>query len=178
MRRFGRIDAPKDVVQFVLTDFERWPDWMPGVQEVTILETDGVETNLEVRHHQFGRNFLQKQRCWIEPDGLRQFQISGQFKKWESRWRIVAPPDGEGTTVSCRMEVDPGFVGRLLPSGVWRGFLDRLFEDCLIGIEAQAQALTERPETAPADHDVLLQVFETDAGLEVWVEGRRFLVET
>jgi hypothetical protein len=76
------------------------------------------------------------------------------------------------------MEVDPGFVGRLLPSGVWRGFIDRLFEDCLIGIEAQAQALTERPETAPADHDVLLQVFETDAGLEVWVEGRRFLVET
>lgn len=178
MRRIGRIDAPVDVVRGVLADVERWTDWMPGVTQVTILESDGVESVLDVHHRQFGRIFRQKEWCRVEPDGLRQRLLEGQFKKWESRWRIVAPPDGEGTTVSCRMEVDPGFVGRLLPSGVWRGLLDRLFDDCLIGIEAQAQALTERPETAPADHDILLQVFETDAGLEVWVEGRRFLVET
>ena len=178
MRRVGRIDAPQNVVQGVLTDFEQWPEWMPGVRQVTILESDGTEAVLEVHHHQFGRNFRQKLWCRIEPDGLRQTQLEGQFKKWESRWRLVAPPDGEGTTVSLRMEVDPGFVGRLLPSGVWRGLLDRLFEECLIGVEAQAQALTERPEAAPADHDVLLQVFETDAGLEVWVEGRRFLVDS
>ena len=178
MRRIHRIDAPVDVVRGVLTDFERWPDWMPGVREVTILESDGVESVLEVIHHQFGRNLRQKQWCRIEPDGLRQTQLEGQFKKWESRWRVATPPDGEGSTVTLRMEVDPGFVGRLLPSGVWRGLLDRLFEDCLAGIEEMAEEHTEKVETLAVDHEVLLQVFETDDGLEVWVEGRRFLIDT
>jgi len=178
MRRIGRIDAPVDVVRAVLADVERWTDWMPGVTQVTILESDGIESVLDVHHRQFGRIFRQKEWCRIEPDGLRQKLLEGQFKKWESRWRVLAPPDGEGSTVSLRMEVDPGFVGRLIPSGVWRGMLDRLFEECLSGAEAQAQTLTEKPAAARVDQEVLLQVFETDDGLEVWIEGRRFLVDT
>jgi len=178
MRRIGRIDAPVDVVRSVFADVERWTDWMPGVTQVTILESDGVESVLDVHHRQFGRNFRQKEWCRIEPDGLSQRLLEGQFKKWESRWRVVAPPDGEGSTVSLSMDVNPGFVGRLLPSGVWRGMLDRLFEECLAGAEAQALALCEQPAPAPPHHDVLLQVFETADGLEVWVEGRRFLIES
>jgi len=178
MRRICRVDAPPEVVLGVLKDYERWPDWMPGVQQVAILESDGLESVVEVFLRQYGRNLRQKQRCRIEPDGLRHTQLEGQFKTWEARWRVVAPPEGEGSTVSLWMDVDPGFVGRLLPSGVWRGILDRLFEECLAGAEAQALALTEQPAAAPADRDVLLQVFETDDGLEVWVEGRRFLVDT
>ncbi len=178
MRRISRTDAPVDIIRNVLVDYERWPEWMPGVQRATILESDGAESLVEVLVHQYGRKLRQKQRCRAETDGLRQTQLEGLFKKWETRWRVVAPPEGEGSTVSLWMDVDPGFVGRLLPGGVWRGILDRLFEDCLAGAEAQALALTERPTPAPADHDVLLQVFETDHGLEVWVEGRRFLVDT
>jgi len=178
MRRIGRVDAPMDVVRGVLIDCESWPKWMPGVQQVTILESDGIESVLDVQFYQFGRKFRQKQWCRAEPDGLRQTLLEGQFKKWESRWRLVTPPEGEGTTVSLRMEVDPGFIGRLLPSGVWRGLLDRLFEDCLTGVEEMAEKLVEKPEPPPSDHEVLLQVFETDKGLEVWVEGRRFLIES
>jgi ribosome-associated toxin RatA of RatAB toxin-antitoxin module len=178
MRRISRIDALPTVVRGVLVDYERWPDWMPGVQQVDILESDGVESVVGVYLHQYGRNLRQKQRCRVEPDGLRQTQLEGQFKKWEARWRVIAPPEGEGSTVSLSMDVDPGFVGRLLPSGVWRGMLDRLFEDCLTGIEEMAEGLAEKPETSPIDHKVLLQIFETDDGLEVWVEGRRFLVDS
>jgi ribosome-associated toxin RatA of RatAB toxin-antitoxin module len=178
MRRIGRIDAPVDVVLGVLADVEGWIDWMPGVTQVTILESDGIESVLDVHHRQFGRIFRQKEWCRVEPDGLRQRLLEGQFKKWESRWRVVAPPDDEGSAVSLGMEVDPGFVGRLLPSGVWRGILDRLFEECLTGLEKMAEELGEKPEPLPVDDKVLLQVFETDDGLEVWVEGRRFLVES
>jgi ribosome-associated toxin RatA of RatAB toxin-antitoxin module len=177
MRRISRTDAPVDVMCNVLIDYDRWPEWMPGVQRVDILESDGVESLVEVIVHQYGRKLRQLQRCRAEPDGLRQTQIEGLFKKWETRWRVVAPPEGEGSTISLWMDVDPGFVGRLLPGGMWRGILDRLFEECLTGAEAQAHALTEQPTATPADHEVLLQVFETDHGLEVWVEGRRFLIE-
>ena len=177
MRRFGSIDAPKEVVQQVFVDFVRWPEWMPGVQEVTVLEAGENEAVLDVVHHQFGKAFHIKQRCRIEPDGLRQSQISGKFKSWESRWRFVTPPEGEGTTVSCEMQLDPGLVAFFLPKRVLRGFLDRLYEDCLSGAEAQARVLTESAEASATDRDVLLQVFETDDGLEIWVEGRRFFVE-
>ena len=177
MRRFGSIDAPEEVVRQVFVDFVRWPEWMPGVQEVTVLEAVENEAVLDVVHHQFGQTFHIKQRCRIEPDGLRQSQISGKFKSWESRWRFVTPPEGEGTTVSCEMQLDPGLVAFFLPKRLLRGFLDRLYEDCLSGAEAQARVLTESAEAPATDRDVLLQVFETDDGLEIWVEGRRFFVD-
>ncbi len=177
MRRFGSIDAPVESVRQVFVDFVRWPEWMPGVQEVTILEADEHQSVIDVVHHQFGQTFHIKQRCRIEPDGLRQSQISGKFKSWESRWRFVTPPEGEGTTVSCEMQLDPGLVAWVLPKRVLRGFLDRLYEDCLAGAAAQALAITGTAEAAGAERETLLQVFETDAGLEIWIEGRRFFVE-
>ena len=177
MRRFGSIDAPEEVVRQVFYDFVRWPEWMPGVREVTVLEADDNQAVLECIHHQFSQTFRIKQRCRIEPDGLRQSQISGKFKSWESRWRFVTPPEGEGTTVSCEMQLDPGLVALFLPKRVLRGFLDRLYEDCLSGAEAQARVLTATAEAPGAEPEMLLQVFETDSGLEIWVEGQRFFVE-
>jgi ribosome-associated toxin RatA of RatAB toxin-antitoxin module len=177
MRRFASLDAPADVVRQVFIDFVRWPEWMPGVREVTIVETGENEVVLDVLHHQFGQTFHVKQRCLIEPDGLLQSQIAGKFKSWESRWRFATPPEGQGTTVSCEMQLDPGIVAWILPRGLLRGLLDRLFEECLSGAEEQARILADAAEVPAADGDVLLQVFETDTGLEIWVEGRRFLVE-
>lgn len=176
MRRFASIDAPQEVVRQVFVDFVRWPEWMPSVQEVTVLETDHDQAVIDVVHHQFGQTFHIKQRCRIDSDGLRQSQISGKFKSWESRWRFVTPPEGQGTTVSCEMQLDPGLVARILPRRVLRGFLDRLFEDCLAGAERQARILAESAD-AEAAGETLLQVFETDDGLEIWVEGQRFFVE-
>jgi ribosome-associated toxin RatA of RatAB toxin-antitoxin module len=176
MRRFASIDAAQDLVQQVFTDFVRWPDWMPGVREVTILEATDDEAVLDVLHHNFGQTFHVTQRCRITADGLHQSQIKGKFKSWESRWRFVTPPEGEGTTVSCEMKLDPGLVAWFLPKRVLRGFLDRLFEDCLSGAEAQARVLTDAATTEAAG-ETLLQVFETDSGLEIWVEGQRFFVE-
>jgi ribosome-associated toxin RatA of RatAB toxin-antitoxin module len=177
MRRFGSIDAPEEVVRQVFLDFVRWPEWMPGVQEVTVIEADENQAVIDVVHQQFGQTFHIKQRCRIEPDGLRQSQISGKFKSWESRWRFVTPPEGEGTTVSCEMQLDPGLVALFLPKRVLRGFLDRLYEDCLSGAEAQARVLTATAESPGAEPETLLQVVETDSGLEIWVEGQRFFVE-
>jgi ribosome-associated toxin RatA of RatAB toxin-antitoxin module len=177
MRRFGSIEAPEEVVRQVFLDFVRWPEWMPGVQEVTILEAAEDQAVLDVIHHQFGQTFHIKQRCRIEPDGLRQNQISGKFKSWEARWRFVTPPEGVGTTVSCEMQLDPGLVAFFLPKRVLRGFLDRLYEDCLSGAEAQALAISATTEAPGAGRETLLQVFETDTGLEIWIEGQRFFVE-
>jgi ribosome-associated toxin RatA of RatAB toxin-antitoxin module len=176
MRRFASIDAPQEVVRQVFVDFVRWPEWMPGVKEVTILEATDDQAVLDVLHHQFGQSFHIKQRCRIEADGLRQSQIKGKFRSWESRWRFVTPPEGEGTTVSCEMQLDPGMVAWILPRRVLRGFLDRIFEDCLAGAEEQARILTDAAE-AEAAEDTLLQVFETDEGLEIWIEGQRFFIE-
>jgi ribosome-associated toxin RatA of RatAB toxin-antitoxin module len=176
MRRFAIVDAPQEVVRQVFVDFVRWPEWMPGVQEVTILEASEDQAVIDVLHHQFGQSFHITQRCWIESDGLRQSQISGKFKTWEARWRFVDPPEGEGTTVSCEMELDPGLVAWILPRRMLRGLLDRLFEDCLDGAEAQARLLMGTAE-AETGEETVLQVFETDTGLEIWVEGQRFFVE-
>ena len=43
--------------------------------------------------------------------------------------------------------------------------------------ELQAMALAATAEAPGAERETLLQVFETDTGLEIWVEGRRFFVE-
>ena len=176
MRRFGSIDAPEEVVRQVFADFVRWPEWMPGVQEVTVLEVGDGEAKLDVLHHQLGRTFHVTQRCTIEADGLRQSQISGKFRSWEARWRFVTPPEGRGTTVSCEMSLDPGRVAWFLPRRVLHGFLDRLFEDCLRGAEAQARAVSDAADSATG-REVLLQIFETETGLEIFFEGQRFFVK-
>jgi ribosome-associated toxin RatA of RatAB toxin-antitoxin module len=164
-------------VRTIFFDFVRWPEWMPGVRDVTILESGEDYAVLDVVHHMFGQTFRVRQRSRIEPDGLHQSQISGKFKSWESRWRFVTPPEGGGTTVSCEMHLDPGLVAWIVPKKILRGLLDRLFEDCLSGAEEQVRALAGAEHGVPVDRDVVLQVFETDDGLEIWVEGQRFFVE-
>jgi hypothetical protein len=74
------------------------------------------------------------------------------------------------------MQLDPGVVALMRPRRVLRGFLDRIFEDCLAGAESQARLLTETADAKVAG-ETLLQVFETDTGLEIWIEGQRFFVE-
>jgi ribosome-associated toxin RatA of RatAB toxin-antitoxin module len=142
-----------------------------------VLDADEHQAVIDVVHHQFGQTFHIKQRCRIEADGLSQSQISGKFKSWESRWRFVTPPEGKSTTVSCEMQLDPGLVAWILPRRVLRGFLDQLFEDCLSAAEAQARVVSDTAKAPGAELETLLQVFETDTGLEIWIEGQRFFVE-
>ena len=71
MRRFASIDAPEEAVRTIFFDFVRWPEWMPGVREVTIVESGDDYAVLDVVHHLFGQTFRVRQRSRIEPDGLR-----------------------------------------------------------------------------------------------------------
>lgn len=180
IRKYGRVDAPKELVRSIFINPEEWPLWFPGVAEVTIVDRSEDRFTVDIDGRYMGRRMFGRIECTIEPHGLVQRQLSGWLKKWDTRWRFVTPPDGRGTTLACQVDLDLGFAGVFAPKRMIQAFVGRVFGDTIEQLNRRAQELLSESEelepTAVAEVP-LIQVYETPEGLEVWVAGRRYLLE-
>jgi carbon monoxide dehydrogenase subunit G len=180
IRKYGRIDAPKELVRSIFIEPEDWPLWFPGVEEVAVIERTESRFEVEIGGHYMGRRMHGRMDCTVQADGMVQRQLSGWLKKWDTHWRFLTPPDGRGTTLACEVDLDLGVVGVFAPSRMIHSFVGRVFADTVDQVNRRALELlseAEAPETPDAEEQPLLQVFETPDGLEIWVAGRRYLLE-
>ena len=178
-RKYARLALPRDVVKRIFLDAENWPLWFPGVRWVEILDRTDERILAAVRGRYMGRHIYGDLDCRIEADGLFQHQLTGWVKQWDTHWRFLEPPDGRGTTLSCEVALDFGFIGAFLPTTLVDRFTDSVFGDTVSQIEEYVQTLPVEERSAGADEGEppLLQVYETPVGVEVRVAGRRFTVD-
>lgn len=172
----GHVNLEPAQVAAVFADIDNWHRWMPGLERVRILERreHGAKLAMEQRFH--GREFNQELLCGFGPTEVHQQQIRGQLRHWECRWTFAPPPDGRGTTISTELHIELGGVmGLLISDRILGEFLERSFRETLRKLEqwGRRQAAATDTHAQPGD-DVILQLFETEQGLELWLDGKTY----
>jgi len=179
IRKFGIVDAPIPVIRDIFADLEAWPQWMPTVRAVRVLERSQERALAEVDRIHRRRVQTTTFEYRFGPDGQTERQVAGIAKKWESAWRYETGPHGQGTLVSCRLDLDMGFVGWFAPAKMIQDWIDRTFDKTLRALGEQAQLIEPRARpdepTRTEIHPSTIQVFATPGELEVWVDGRKYV---
>ncbi|MGD8559564.1 MAG: type II toxin-antitoxin system RatA family toxin [Gammaproteobacteria bacterium] len=102
----------------VISDIERYPEFLPGWQRVKIMRRDGNTLQVE---QQVGMAFIswrfESRATFDPPDDITIHSINGPFANLETRWSL-APAGDNKTRVSLRMHSDkvPGPAYRFLQS--------------------------------------------------------------
>ncbi|MDR7417519.1 MAG: SRPBCC family protein [Armatimonadota bacterium] len=110
------IRAPLDRVYALAKDVERFPEFMPDLERVTILERSPSGTTSEWVGVVHGRKIR-----WVEDDVwddaryLCTFvQRSGDFSRYQGEWRFEPAPEGTRTSLTVDFELDIPLAGALL----------------------------------------------------------------
>ncbi len=111
------IRAPLETVYGLAKQVEEFPQFMPDLDRVTVLERrDGVPTVTEWVGNVEGRQIR-----WVEDDAwddaqhlCRFRQRDGDFERYEGTWMFT--PEGEGTRTAITVEFEFGIplIGNLL----------------------------------------------------------------
>jgi ribosome-associated toxin RatA of RatAB toxin-antitoxin module len=179
IHKFGTVDAPVDVVRRYFSDIESWPQWMPTVRAVRILERSEKRVVAEIDRVQRRRTQTATFEFNVDPTGQRERQIKGPAKRWEADWRFQVGPRNTGTVVSCRLELDMGIAGLFAPAKLIQRWIDHTFDETLRGVGDQARlvgATRAAGESAQAEAEISsIRVFATPTELEIWIGDRKYL---
>ena len=180
IRKYVRVDVRPETMRDLFRDVEQWPDWMPSIESLDVLERADDRAVVRVRQRLGGRVFTQKLRLEFGPQGYTETQLSGRLKRWKAVWRFVDPPAGQGTVVSTQVDIALGAVGFFIPKSVVQRMIDNLH--ALIVSRAEARARRREARRMPTVWGVLpgqklsIKVYETPTELEVWLGDRRFVL--
>jgi ribosome-associated toxin RatA of RatAB toxin-antitoxin module len=139
------IAAPPDRVYAIARDVERFPDFMPEVQRITVLEASGDGTRQVVAWVGLIPAFRLTVK-WTEEDlwddaarTCRFTQLKGDFTEYGGLWRFE--PEGEGcrfeSTVTYELEIPT--IGPLI-----RGVVRKIMTDNVNRLQA---AIKKRAES-------------------------------
>jgi ribosome-associated toxin RatA of RatAB toxin-antitoxin module len=110
------IHAPLDRVYALAKDVERFPDFMPDLVSVAVIERRPTGTVTEWVGVVQGRKIR-----WVEEDEWDDTfhtcvfkQRSGDFDRYEGTWRFEAVPEGTRTSLAVEFELDIPLAGVLL----------------------------------------------------------------
>ncbi len=99
-------------------DVERFPQFMPDLDSVTVIERHATGTVTEWVGRVQGRRIR-----WVEEDEwddarrVCAFKLrSGDFSKYEGTWRFEETPEGVLTSMEVEFEMDIPLAGALLSS--------------------------------------------------------------
>jgi carbon monoxide dehydrogenase subunit G len=150
-----QIDATKERLFAIISDFNRWSEWFPGCKEAKIVTDKGntkqVELTLSsVKTLSMGLEFD------LTPMQLINFRkYSGKdVKDYAGSFRLMNASDGAGTVVMGEMEMD---AGAMVP----KFMVGRIMEKSLA---QTAEALKLRVHTAPKYESELLVAAAPGAG--------------
>lgn len=110
------IHAPLDRVYALAKDVERFPDFMPDVESVAVIERRPTGTVTQWVGLVQGRKIR-----WVEEDEWNDAlhtcvfrQRSGDFSRYEGTWRFEPEPGGTRTSLAVEFELDIPLAGALL----------------------------------------------------------------
>lgn len=181
MRRFGTIDGPVDLVRQTFVDVSGWPSWMPYVSSAKVVQSDAGRQKIELTRRYRGRTYAETMLLDAGGEAVRQLQLTGYFRKWDALWKFLPAPSGQGTTVLCELDVEVGGVlGMFATAGLVNRELDPMFRELLRNLERRVRSrLPAPPQPLPdaaGDLGALLRLYQTPAGLELWFEGKKYLL--
>lgn len=135
------IGAPLARVYALAKDVERFPEFMPDLESVAVLERHPTGTVTAWVGRVQGRKIR-----WVEEDEWDDArhtctfrQRSGDFGRYEGAWQFEALPDGTRTSLTVDFELDIPLAGPLLSSLV-RVLMRKNCESMLAALKRQSEA--------------------------------------
>lgn len=110
------IKAPLPEVFRVAKDVERFPQFMPDVRSIRILERSGPRLTVEWVGVMQGRKIRWvEEEAWDDAAHRSAFRlVEGDFSKFEGTWTFEAVPEGTSTTLALDYEMELPLAGALL----------------------------------------------------------------
>ncbi len=137
------IRAPLDRVYALAKDVERFPQFMPDLESVSILERIPGGTVTQWVGVVQGRKIR-----WIEEDAWDDArhvcdfrQRSGDFSRYEGSWMFEALPEGTRTSLAVEYELDIPLAGPLLSTLV-KVLMRKNCESMLAALKGQLEPVS------------------------------------
>ncbi len=134
------IRAPLDQVYLLAKDVEAFPQFMPDLQSVRVLDRRNNETVTEWVGLVQGRKVR-----WVEEDQwedaqhvCRFRQREGDFTKYEGTWSFAATDGGTRTSLAVEFELDLPLAGPLV-SNLLKVLVRKNLESMLAGLKQQLE---------------------------------------
>ena len=143
-----RVDAPRELVWRVLTDWERQPEWMLDAISVEVLtpQREGVGVTIRCPTNLLGITVEDVMRvtAWRDREELAVTHL-GRVITGSGAFRLSDTPDG-GTRIEWWEHVDPplGSLGEWAASALVRPILRRIFGRSLARLARLAEAEARR----------------------------------
>ncbi|MEM9555330.1 MAG: SRPBCC family protein [Acidobacteriota bacterium] len=179
--------APPEAARRLFRDVERWPEWMPGLREITRIDEADDALTVSIEQTVSGRRLRQTAVVTPTSSGFVQRRIAGEPARWILAWSFVPQlEDSHQTDASVTIDADFGVWGRLTP----RRLIERALDDTFRALVDAAEVRLGQPDlpgpSLPDDAEVVfrgapstdgrLQIVEsTDGGVaRVVFDGRTY----
>ncbi|MFN3649601.1 MAG: type II toxin-antitoxin system RatA family toxin [Armatimonadota bacterium] len=146
IRNVISIAAPPDAVYAIARDVERFPDFMPDVQRITVLERSDDGTRQVVEWVGTVPSFRltvkwTEEDLWDDAERTCRFrQVRGDFSAYEGEWLFEPEEGGTRFTSEVRYEMEIPTIGPLI-----KGVVRKIMSDNVDRLQA---ALKRRAEAA------------------------------
>ncbi len=104
-----RIDAPRQKVYDILRDYNNYPDTMPGIKSVEVLEDEDDIVIVEFEIHIVKKFIYTLKLVHDPPESITWTYVGGDFKDINGSWLLEQEEDGS-TTANYTVDVDGGFL--------------------------------------------------------------------
>ncbi len=181
------VEAPREHVFSILTDYPRYCQWMPGCESHQIVSSSGntADTNIVL-------NGMKKMKMGLRfeaqpTQSLNFHMISGKdLKSYVASYRLMDSADGKGTVVIVEMELDAGaMVPKFMVDRIVKKSIDETCSAMKAYIQkvpvqagARAAVAPRVAEARPRRARRIMQVVKIPEGYRVWMMGETYTVKS
>lgn len=176
------VEAPRDQVFTILTDYPAYKSWLPGCESSVITASNGATVDTEVVVNSMKRMTLGLRFEAVPTQVLNFRMISGKdMKAYAGSYRLMDSADGQGTVVVAELEIDAGpMAPKFLVDRMVKKALDetgnalRKFVKSIPPVKAaiSERAVSVAEKSRRVRH--VLRVVKTADGNLIWYAGQTF----
>jgi len=180
------VDASRQSVYSILTDYAAYSKWIPGCERSAILSASGNVTDTQMVVNSMKRMELQL-RFEAEPVQSLKFRMTKgkELKGYAGTYRLMTAADQKGTVIIAELEIDAGFMA---PKFMVDRVATKALQDTGQALQkylssgaaakvAAAPAKQADRESKPRRNKRLLQVVKTSSGYRIWLLGETLAVK-
>jgi len=179
------VEAPREHVYSILTDYAQYKKWLPGCEESTLVSSSGNTADTKIVINSMKKMTLGL-RFEAQPTQALSFRmVSGKdMKSYVGSYRLMDSADGKGTVLITEMEID---AGAMVPKFMVDRIAKKSIDDTGNSLKQYARSLpvTTVPGAKAAGPSKpaegrrrrakrILQIVKTPRGYRVWMMGETY----
>ncbi|OFV97115.1 MAG: hypothetical protein A3F68_10555 [Acidobacteria bacterium RIFCSPLOWO2_12_FULL_54_10] len=183
-----QVQAPKNNVYTILTDFSRYKEWVPGCESCAVTSQSGNVCDTQIVINSMKRMEMGL-RFDSEPVHSIKFRMTKgkELKAYAGTYRLMDSADGLGTVVLAELDIDAGFM---VPKFMVDKICNKLLDDTGTALRKYISSAPMKAAPSPAAEKApspeakrrpvkrLLSVVQTAVGYKIWVMGQTYTVKS